>query len=88
MHLHTKNQRNPHHEFQDKCKLVVGDDGHFLENHALDWAETCQVFSSWCYALFFQISWESNLPIARYAHFNFYTFVDEHEWKCVAAELH
>ena len=34
MDLHTKNQTNPHHGLQEKCKLFVGDDGRFLKNHA------------------------------------------------------
>ena len=37
MHRHTKNKSCPHHEFKEKRKLVVGDDGHFLEN--VHWIE-------------------------------------------------
>ena len=31
MHLHIKNQTNPNHEFREKCKLAVGNYGHFLK---------------------------------------------------------
>ena len=77
MHLHTKNQRYVHHGFWEKCKLVVGDYGHFLENHTLDWDGNQQDCLSQYYPLPVQKSWKSNLPIAIYVYFNFCTFVDE-----------
>ena len=49
--LPTKNWKNPHNNFQENGKMVVGDYGKFLENHTLDWAETCFYCSSYhnCY---------------------------------------
>ena len=42
MLLLTRNQIHLMPESQDKGKMDVRDDGHFLENHALDWDETYQ----------------------------------------------
>ena len=85
--LHTKNKRNPHHGFQEKWKLVVGDNGYFLKKRTMDWDKNYKACSYWYYALPIQTSWESNLPIARYAHFNLCTFADKHKNRCVAAKL-
>ena len=54
MFLHVENQIHLMYSSWDKDKMVVGDDGHFLKNHALDWAETYQSCSSWYNALLVQ----------------------------------
>ena len=66
IHVHTKNKRNPHHRFREKCKLAIGDYGHFLENRALDWSETCHVGSSYDDASSLKISWNNSSRFARY----------------------
>ena len=65
---------NPHHIFREKCEMAVGDDGHFLENRALDWAKNCHSCASCCYAFHVQISWGSNSWFVRYARFKFIIF--------------
>ena len=71
MNNRGKFQLNPVHGFQEKWKLVVGDNGHFLENHTLDWAKTYHICFSWCYAFPVQISWGSNAWFVRYPQFKF-----------------
>ena len=46
MLLHTKDQIDPMHIYQDIIEMVVGDGRQFLKIHEEDWAEIFRVCSS------------------------------------------
>ena len=64
---------------QEGHNIKMKKPGKFHPNPMHGFLENYQDCSSGYYTFLVQISWESNLPIARYAHLNFHTFVDEHE---------
>jgi hypothetical protein len=54
---HTKFEQNPVHGFQGKYKMVVGDDGSFLEKYGMDSFEIFKVYSSYLSSSPLQMLW-------------------------------